>query len=198
MISKLSNHLVDRLERSETIPTDELEVYSYGFFILISHIVYFIICLIFGLLFKCVVESLVFLTLFHSIRKYAGGYHAKTEVRCEIISTLSIVFCIIMIRLALLYDFRMAIIISVIISDTVILMLCPLDSPEKPLTNEETRHYRGLSWIILTIISLIVIVSFVLDWNRLFAPAGLSLILESILLIVGKVKKSYQLKSYER
>ena len=164
---------------------------------LISHLFFLFISIAFGIVFSCFFESLVFYLAFQFIRRYAGGYHASTEIRCDIMSTTSILICIMVIWLAKTYEFEMLLLLSAIISAVIIFIFCPLDTPEKPLSKKEVKYFRKISWLILLIISAFVLISFIFEWKFLFAPSCLSLILESILLIAGKVKKVYQLKNAE-
>ena len=90
MISKFAEKLVDCLYCQHDKSDDEQELYKYGFFVLLSQILYLIIAIILGSIFKSVFESVIFYIAFQFIRRYAGGFHAKTETRCEILSILSI------------------------------------------------------------------------------------------------------------
>lgn len=189
MINNLSALLTDKLLAKGSITEDERELYIYGFFMLLSHIMYFVLACIFGILFKCFIESIIFYIAFQFIRRYAGGYHAATETRCEILSTLSIIASIGIIKLSKIYDFKTTLLIITLISMVIIFILCPLDTPEKPLTEKEFKYFRKISWIILLVISIAIIVSYFFKFNLLFAPCCISLILESILLISGKIKK---------
>lgn len=189
MINNLSALLTDKLLAKGSITEDERELYIYGFFMLLSHIMYFVLARIFGILFKCFIESIIFYIAFQFIRRYAGGYHAATETRCEILSTLSIIASIGIIKLSKIYDFKTTLLIITLISMVIIFILCPLDTPEKPLTEKEFKYFRKISWIILLVIFTTIIVSYFFKFNLLFAPCCISLILESILLISGKIKK---------
>lgn len=189
MINNLSALLTDKLLAKGSITEDERELYIYGFFMLLSHIMYFVLACIFGILFKCFIESIIFYVAFQFIRRYAGGYHAATETRCEILSTLSIIASIGIIKLSKIYDFKTTLLIITLISMVIIFIFCPLDTPEKPLTEKEFKYFRKISWIILLVISIAIIVSYFFKFNLLFAPCCISLILESILLIAGKIKK---------
>lgn len=189
MINNLSALLTDKLLAKGSITEDERELYIYGFFMLLSHIMYFVLACIFGILFKCFIESIIFYIAFQFIRRYAGGYHAATETRCEILSTLSIIASIGIIKLSKIYDFKTSLLIITLISMVIIFILCPLDTPEKPLTEKEFKYFRKISWIILLVIFTTIIVSYFFKFNLLFAPCCISLILESILLISGKIKK---------
>lgn len=198
MISKLSKLIVKCLLKQSDIKDDEQDLYQYGFFVLLSQILYFIVTCIMGALFGIFLESIIFYFAFQFIRRYAGGYHASTETRCEIFSTLSILACITAIRISKTYDFRFALLVVSTASAACIAVLCPLDTPEKPLSEKEFNYFRKISWLILSAISLVTLISYFvqLKWLQIFfAPCCLSLILESLLLTAGKVKQVVLCKS---
>lgn len=194
MIGKLSSKISDLLIRKSVIDSEDQELYVYGFFILLSQILYFIIAVIFGIIFNVLLQSVVFYIAFQFIRKYAGGYHASTEGRCEIMSTLSILACIVMIWLSRSYDFSLLLFCISLVAVLVIAVLCPLDTPEKPLSNKELKYFRKISWLILFIIAALIVVSYIFRWSYIFSPCCMSLILESILIIAGKIKQISNIK----
>lgn len=106
MLNNLAKHLADKLLLIGSITKDERELYIYGFFMLLSNLMYLILACFFGLILGCLVESIIFYIAFQLIRRYAGGYHASTETRCEILSTFFIVVCIVTIKLADLHGFQ--------------------------------------------------------------------------------------------
>lgn len=195
MFSKLSNKIVYRFFKRTDILDDEQELYKYGFFILFSQILYFIITITLGILCKAILESIIFYIAFQFIRRYAGGYHAATETRCEILSTLSIAASIGIIKLSKIYNFKTILLFITVVSMVLIFCFCPLDTPEKPLSEKEFKYFRKISWIILLVISSIIIVSYFFKFSILFTPCCVSLILESILLVAGKIKRVHQEKS---
>ena len=188
MINNLSKYLTEKLLSKGSISENEHELYVYGFFMLLSQLMFFIFTSVLGLILGCFIESIIFYIAFQFIRRYAGGYHASTETRCEIMSSFSLAVCIVVIRLSKIYDFQTVFLFITIVSATCILFLCPLDTPEKPLT--EFKYFRKISWLILLIISAAIAVSYVFKVKLLFVPLSLSLILESILLVAGKIKKT--------
>ncbi len=192
MISKLSTRLTEKLLSNGTISNEDKELYIYGLFMLLSQLMFFIIACIFGLILECLFESIIFYIAFMLIRRYAGGYHALTETRCEILSTLSILACIVVIRLSKTYDIQTVLLIISAVSSVCIFVLCPLDTPEKPLSNKEFKYFRKVSWIILFVIIIAIIVSYVFKFQMVLVPCCLSLILESILLAAGKIKRVAQ------
>lgn len=194
MINNLSARLADNLLAKGSIVEEERELYIYGFFMLLSQLMYLILVSIFGFLFKCFFESILFYITFQLIRRYAGGYHAATEARCEILSSFSLICSIVVIRLSELFDFRLILLCITIFSAVCILILCPLDTPEKPLSAKEYKYFRKISWILLLVIAAAVIISYYFNITMLFASCCMSLILESILLLAGKIKKVHMEK----
>lgn len=188
MISKLSAYLTEKMLSNGAISKEDKGLYIYGLFMLISHLVFFIISCVFGLILGCVLESIVFYVAFQFIRRYAGGYHAATETSCDILSTLSILACIVVIRLSKTYDIQTALLIISALSAVCIFVFCPLDTPEKPLTDKEFKYFRKISWLILLAIVVTIIVSYIFKFKIVTVPCCLSLILEAILISAGKVK----------
>lgn len=189
MISKVSSKIVSVLASRSVINKDDAELYDYGFFILLSQLLYFIIALVTGIILKIIPQSVIFYLAFLLIRKYAGGYHASTETRCEIFSTLSIVGSITVVKLSEIYDFKTALFVISAVSAVCIFIFSPLDTPEKPLSQKEFNYFRKISWLILLAIIISITVSYILKLNFITAPCCMSLILESILLSAGKIKK---------
>ena len=194
MINKISSIIVEILIKHSLVENEDKALYLYGFFILLSQILYFIIVITIGILFNVIFESIIFYITFQFIRRYAGGYHAKTETRCDILSTLSILCCIVLIKLSKMYDIRIALLSASLVFAVLIFILCPLDTPEKPLNDKEYKYFRKISWIILSLIIIAIIVSFYFKFNIVFAPCCASLILEGVLIGTGQIKKAYSKK----
>lgn len=194
MISKLSTHLTEKLLSNGTISDEDKDLYIYGLFMLFSHLMFFIIACIFGLILGCIFESIIFYIAFQFIRRYAGGYHAKTETRCEIMSALSILCCIVLIKCSKMYDINIVLLSTSLVFAVLIFIFCPLDTPEKPLTDKEHKYFRKISLIILSLIIVSIIISFIFKFNIIFAPCCVSVILEGVLIGTGQIKKAYSKK----
>lgn len=194
MISKLSTHLTEKLLSNGTISDEDKDLYIYGLFMLFSHLMLFIIACIFGLILGCIFESIIFYIAFQFIRRYAGGYHAKTETRCEIMSAISILCCIVLVKCSKMYDINIVLLSTSLVFAVLIFTFCPLDTPEKPLTDKEHKYFRKISLIILSLIIVAIIVSFIFKFNIIFAPCCVSVILEGVLIGTGQIKKAYSKK----
>lgn len=196
MIGRIASGVVEKLTDSTTISDTEKELYLYGFFILISQILYFIITIIMGILLDIVSLSVVFYISFQFIRRYAGGIHASSELKCEIISTTSIFICLLCVKSNVMFNIQIPTLILTLFASIVIFILCPLDTPEKPLTKEELRYFRKISLIVLAIMLSIIIISIVIKLTIAY-PICFSIILESVFLVAGKIKREHSNKNVE-
>lgn len=194
MINNLSTYIVDKLVSKGTVTEDERELYIYGLFMIFSHLMYLVLAIFFGLIFKCFIESVIFYIAFQFLRRYAGGYHAKTETRCEIMSAISILCCIVLIKCSKMYDINIVLLSTSLVFAVLIFIFCPLDTPEKPLTDKEHKYFRKISLIILSLIIVAIIISFIFKFNIIFAPCCVSVILEGVLIGTGQIKKAYSKK----
>ena len=189
MIGKLASKVVKRLIDHSVVADTEQELYVYGFFILISQILYFTLTTLFGILLDIVLESVIFYVAFQFIRRYAGGIHASSELKCEIATTTSIFLCLLCTKLCETNNIQTPILVLTIIAAVSIFVLCPLDTPEKPLTKEEHKYFRKISWLILFLIVLTISIGWHFKLEFTMYPCCMSLILESILLVLGKIKR---------
>lgn len=194
MIGRLSDFLACKILAGENLTNDERELYNYGFFMLTSHSLYFVLACLFGIIFKCLLQAIIFYITFQLIRRFAGGYHADTEARCNFLSTVSIVGSVGIIKLSKVYDFHLALLCLALLFAVVITVFAPLDTAEKPLTKKEFCCFRKVTLLLLLLLLIIITAAYYFKIYSLTAPCCISLILEGILAVAGKIKRTYQKK----
>ncbi len=189
MINNLVLKITEKMFKSGSISEQEKELYIYGLFMIISQAVFFAFSCALGLIFDCFAESVIFYISFAAIRKFAGGYHAATEARCEISSALSLFACTAVIRLSKIYDFRVFPLCLAAVCAVLIFVFCPLDTPEKPLDEKEFKYFRKASRIILCVICGAIIAAFIFKAKLIYMPCCTALALEGVLITAGKAQK---------
>lgn len=190
MIYKTSRHITDKLIRHGRVDSDDRELFEYGIFLVISQIIYALVCIICGIVFKCIAESLVLYVSFNFARKYSGGFHASTELRCFIISSLSILCSVSLIKTFEIKDLCVPFIIFLAAASAVIIIFSPLDTDEKPLTEDEKVLFRKKSFLVLGVLLAVCIATFP-KLRFISYSAGTAVILESVFLSLGKLKKLF-------
>ena len=188
MFSKLSFIICNHLINHHKLQNEDKELYTYGFFLVLSSSFFGLIVFLFGLLFSCLFKALVFYISFRVIRIFAGGYHADTEMRCEFLTTLSFLAATFLISISEKPIIQIIALVGAFLSIIAIAIFAPLDTPAKPLDEDEKRKYRRISLIILSVIVSVIIVSLLFHIQLLLVPCCLSLVLEGILLVAGKIK----------
>lgn len=144
MIGKLALKTAESFIKRPNTCYDKIEIYQYGFFVLYSNILFLLLTMLLGAVFGVFLQGIIFYVVFFSIRQYAGGYHASTETRCEVMSTLSILVCLVVTKLSKTYDFQFTLLVVSAVSALCIAVLCPLDTPEKPLSEKEFIFSQNL------------------------------------------------------
>lgn len=189
MISKLSKIITNKLIQKYSIDEEDYDVYVYSIFMILSFLFFVILSCSLGVMLNCFSESLFFSLSFQLLRKYAGGYHAKTEKLCIVLTSFSSFISIVLMRLILYFEiYNHALILSIVFVG-IMCVLVPIDTPENPLSKEEERYFRKISIFIILVMFLILIISFLLKIERIFVACCMSLVLEGVLLLAGKLKK---------
>lgn len=77
---------------------EKIELYGFAIYIVNSSLLHIGTLLVIGWLFGMVVESVIFYVSFIAIRKFAGGYHAMTPLRCYLFSTITIFISLLLLQ----------------------------------------------------------------------------------------------------
>lgn len=192
MITSLAKGIVEKLKKETVISNADEDLYIYGLFVAISFIFYFFEVLLFGILFHNVVESILFYATFYLLRSYAGGVHASKEASCLLFTSLSLVGSVAAIKAVTVINPLTLSVVTIFLATICILILCPLDTPEKELSPAEKKHFWNISCILLLVIISIAVIAFCVGRQGLFYAIMISLVLESILLILGIIKAHNQ------
>lgn len=172
---------------------ETLELYEYAIYIVLAAILHIVTVIMLGVFFNMLIESIVFYGSFISIRKFAGGYHAMTPLRCYLFSTITIFISLLLLQQ--LSNFSNTItcvfILIALISIICIIVLSPLDSENKPISNKkEKRVYK-----IISIINSVVLFLVSLCMLYLNEQYGLSIMLGLFLSAVVLVMRVVQIKN---
>lgn len=186
MITNWGEKIARKLAASGTISPEEIDLYGYGFFLLLSSTLYLIVVAIFGSVFGVLWESIVFYFLFSILRGYAGGIHAKTEYGCMLSTILALLLSTMGIRGMLQAEHSTMAMMLLIVGCTVVFLFSPMDVQEKPLSIDDRLYYQRTSRCLATAYALLGIWAMVARWEILYSIAA-SVTLEGILIFAGTV-----------
>lgn len=120
------------------------------------------------------------------LRAYSGGYHAKTPIRCYILSTLSITAALSIIKFVSIN--RFICLGLLIISSVIILVLSPVETKNKPLDIVERIIYRRKTLIVWSVEICVALLFTLLKITEIHIAIMLAQMLISIALILGNVQ----------
>lgn len=162
MITVFSRYLASHLGRMNNEPSSDLEIYVYGFEILLSTIFNMASIFIFSFILGVFIETVLFTLGFATLRLSAGGYHASSHFKCLFqygaicfISILSVNYIERMIGI----NFILLIVLNMI-SLYLIYRYAPIDTVNKPLSPGEYRKHRKNSRLTIIILFSLMIVSY--------------------------------------
>lgn len=164
MIHKVSEKIINFQVIKGNITEEERNKYVYAYEVLLNQLINISIAMVLALI-SCELKAvLLFLAIYIPLRKYAGGFHAKTNERCIIYSSLMIIGVIFLNKWLRCfvsgYESIMAICSLVLL--VFICYMAPVEAENKKLDVEESRKYKRKVYII----SIIHI--FILAVNILF------------------------------
>lgn len=198
MISRLSNFITQNLLKRKTISDDEKELYDYGLFMMLSYIVFFLISILFGIVLNIPYSSILFYITFCLIRNFAGGAHANTEIKCDIITTLSIFTSEILIKIFVEYSFVSIAFVMQLIFSICLCVIKPVATSQKEISQQEKLHFHK-KVVLLTVLALIIsVASMTLGVYNIAFSISVGLSLASILLMIGKLKQKLSRKNNDK
>ena len=183
----IAKQITHKLIVPSVIEEGDRELYSYGFFLLISKIFFLFITVIAGLLTDTTIESIIFYVVFMLLRTYAGGIHARTETSCTVLTTLALIASVLVIKQLETHTSGVISLLMLGIGSLCILVFSPLDTDGKPLDEHEKRQYKTICIVILIICIIVALIAWIHCIKTIFYPVCCGICLESILLMLGKI-----------
>ena len=158
MFIKISQSISDSMVEKGIIQSENEEICRYGVQQIFSILLNLSTMLSVALFIGMITESILFMAAYIPLRCYAGGYHAKTPLRCYII----FIFTIISVLLLMKYV-ELTIIVCIvllIVSAILIFAFSPIEDKNKPLDEIEKKVYRRRAMVAWTVEVLLGVVFF--------------------------------------
>lgn len=187
MISKLSELIAKDWVKKGTIKAEDYELYHYGWFVVLSDVLLFTFTIMLGVVFHIAFSSIVFFVTFFVIRRFAGGFHSKTELHCQLISLLFLFLSIVIIKYSPEYINNIHLVAIDLICTVLLFLFSPAATPQKPLSRNERKTFKIITGCVS--IAFFVIVCILLHFNaRMLAIAvECAFVLETALVLLGKI-----------
>lgn len=160
MNSKGSRGIVTLLIESGVIEASDRELYEYAIHSLWLSVAPLLLALAFGILMGAPWKAVLMILPFMAIRKFSGGFHAKREHTCLIISSLLIVLCI---YAAAHLEYSAVISICLMLAGISLITFSPIDSENRRLDDDEKSRYKLITAVMATFFAVLHLVLLVLE-----------------------------------
>ncbi|MBR4101849.1 MAG: accessory gene regulator B family protein [Oscillospiraceae bacterium] len=190
MFYKLSERFTEELEKQRVILSEDREIYRFGIQQGLNLVLNLLTTIAIGLLCGMLWESVLFMLFYMPLRRYAGGYHAKTHLRCYLYSVLMITMVLLAIKFLPLGKFICSCLM--LAGGIVIVLFAPIEDANKPLDGVEQRIFRKRTWSILFIESCFFIFSLVVQLKMCYGTISFAIISLASLVMIGKIKNAVQ------
>lgn len=195
MITAIANKVADFFVEKNIIESNEREIYIYGCEALFSALSNFIIVILCGLIMGELVNTLIFFLVFLMMRKYCGGYHARTHLKCNLIFISNVFIVLLLIKNILLINTAF-LIASIIISNVLIFWLAPVENENKPLEKYEFEKYRKIA-IIFSSFFTVIAVLLLFFYKTVSIIIILALLSVSLMMLAARLIKKVEVNKDE-
>ena len=195
MISSAANNITNYLICKKVIKDDDREIYQYGFEQVFSSLLNIATMLLLGIILGKIYQSLVLILSFMALRSYSGGYHANTPLQCYLLTVMSILAALSIMKFVTID--RFICLGLLILSSVVILLLSPIGSKNKPLDEIEKIIYRKKTIIVWSVETCVAIVFIILDITEMHIAITLAQVIISIALIFGNLQCGNLWRNYK-
>lgn len=135
-------------------------------------------------------QSIIFYIALNELRRFAGGYHAKTERRCFLISFLLLVFSLGFIKyMGLWKESHWILFIATFFHSALIFFLAPVENHNKPLDEEEQVRYRKKTRQIVIGECILLTLSYKLKASFVFVSIAAAVQIVSLGVLWGQAQK---------
>ena len=167
LTEKIAKYIGMKVKESLEINKEEEEIIVYGAFNIIQIINTLIFVILSGIIFKCLIENIIISLTSAVLRKYSGGVHASSPLRCIIIGTsfATGLGCITN-NFSYIFDtsFLLVFILTCsFLSINILYRLAPVDSAEKPISSlKQKKKFKNqsISIAVIYFVSSIILLLF--------------------------------------
>ena len=168
---------IDVFLLNEQIPEEDIPIIKYGLVQGMKSLLGFLLSIMLGWLLGIPLLSIFFLVGFMSLRVYAGGFHAKSEKKCAVLSAITVLAAYVLIKSNI--ENILLVLIPGAIAMVVICVLSPVENPDNLLSATEKRYFKKWAVAISVFIWIISVAALYFG----FLPAARCM--EAVLLLVA-------------
>lgn len=183
MIKSTSKRLVKWLLSVGAISQDDRELYEYATYCLLFNLMPIVFTSMVSVPMGMFAEGILMIIPFIIIRNFSGGFHMKSAAFCFISSTVLLATFLFLIKIVLWDQLYLSHFVITLIIELFIIIMSPIDSKERALSEKENRVFKRIAIIISTTVFGIYVLLLSLGLQSTAIPIGTGIIITGCLQI---------------
>ena len=194
MLSTLSKIIALFLYRKKVIDIKNIPVCKYGFEILISTLMGFLLVCLSGIICNEFFSAMIFYAIFVIVRFFTGGYHADTHFKCKA-TMFFCSFAVILISVIIEDIYSLWIHIFLLASYLIsVILFAPIEHKNLPMTEEKRKRNRVIS-IVTSVLLTTVNMSGYYYFKKISLVSSLTLFVIAVLMIIPAIYDRRKMKN---
>lgn len=188
----MADRILNQLIQLDIINGEEEEIYRFGLEALLLKSLHYLSYLSIAVLAGQSAAFLLFFISFLLLRRNAGGYHAKTKLRCYVGSCLTVAGAVMCMRYAPLHQemcFWKICAVLLFISNILIWLLAPSGNRNRTLDEEEKKYFKRKTKKFLIGENVLLFLLIPAGEGKYAISIELAIICQAILLLLEKARK---------
>lgn len=186
-MDRLIDKIIIEMKTSNSL-TDDEEIVRIGLELMISKLFFSVIIAIIGVMMNCFIESILFTMSFSLLREYGGGYHAETRKKCFVLSILTLIAALSIIKIAESCQFLTFPILGIALFSVIyILIKAPIDTFNKRFDEAEIRIYGKRARVLTIVLAVAAALLWIFRCNDFTFTVLMAIIIEAYLMLKGQI-----------
>lgn len=190
MISKLAKSIAHFFVIQNITDESKEVIYAYGMELLISDVLNTVIVLIIALISHTLPAAIIFVTVFMTLRKFVGGYHANGHLSCML--TLIAVMLVFSYGVCNIQEKHIGLFTVgfVALSLPIIFIIAPVRHPNKPISEEKMEKLKRKSRLLSVLLSISAVMLVILHFGKLSIFVSSGILLSALAALFGYLLNS--------
>lgn len=185
MIEKNTNFIINWLVNCNAIEEADKDIYCYAINSFFLSVCPMLLAIGFGILMRCVKQSIILIMPFLMIRKFSGGYHTKNLWSCLLCSCLLLPLCLTL-SFYSKCDWKLGMI--TVLATVSLILFSPIEHSNRPLCRDEKGRYKKITAILVAVFLLLDAVCFFRGYHTYAIDMSIGIILSASLQIPCIIK----------
>ena len=183
---KVAKLLTDYVIKKSMVDEADREVYEYGFVITLEVGLFLVASLFIALKLDMVLEGIFFFVIFSPLRSYAGGLHLEKFWICFVLSCLTYITTLLVVKNLCLHEFVSLIVLFAL--EVFVYVLYPVENRNREINEEENKCFKIKLMKYLCLDFFIGIVCTIFEKDSYFLELNIIFLIVVITMLIGKCR----------